>query len=120
MRDDRVYLQHVRDACQKILRYTSDGRDAFLSDERTQDAVIRNLEIIGEAVKSLSTDTKANYPEVHWKQIAGLRDKLIHEYFGGNRTSVGSCSIQIKPFLTVLEHELRRQQGNNETESGNR
>jgi uncharacterized protein with HEPN domain len=50
VKDDRVYLLHVRDACDRILEYTTGGRDAFRTDARTQDAVIRNIEIIGEAV----------------------------------------------------------------------
>ena len=55
---------------------------AFLADTRTQDAVIRNLEIIGEATKSLSTEFKQHFDAIHWKPMAGMRDKLIHEYFG--------------------------------------
>ena len=58
--------------------------DRFLADTKTQDAVIRNLEIIGEATKSLSTRLQEKYPEVPWKGMAGARDKLIHHYFGVN------------------------------------
>ena len=50
----------------------------------TQDAVVRNFEIIGEAVKNLSERLKSNHPEISWKRIAGMRDKMIHEYFGVN------------------------------------
>ena len=82
MRDERVYLLHVLDAIDAILEYTADGRDAFFADRKTQDAVIRNVEIIGQAVKGLSDRTRALQPDVPWRQIAGMRDKLIHEYFG--------------------------------------
>lgn len=82
MKDDRVYLLHVRDAIEAIVAYTSAGRQAFQADRKTQDAVIRNLEVIGEAVKRLSDATKDAHPEVRWHQIAGMRDKLIHDYFG--------------------------------------
>ena len=82
MKDDRVYLLHVRDAIEAIVVYTSAGRQAFQVDRKTQDAVIRNLEIIGEAVKRLSDAIKDAHPEVPWRQIAGMRDKLIHDYFG--------------------------------------
>ena len=84
MKDDRVYLLHVRDAVQRILEYTSEGREAFFQDAKTQDAVVRNLEIVGEAVKHLSDAGKSACPEVPWKRVAGMRDKLIHEYFGVN------------------------------------
>ena len=82
MKNDPVYLQHIRDAAARILDYTSGGRAAFERDSKIQDAVIRNLEIIGEAVKHLSENFRKTYPEVPWKRIAGMRDELIHEYFG--------------------------------------
>jgi len=80
--DQQAYLLHAVDAVDAILDYTSEGRDAFFKDRKTQDAVIRNLEVIGQAVKGLSEETRALDPEVQWRQIAGMRDKLIHEYFG--------------------------------------
>jgi uncharacterized protein with HEPN domain len=82
MKDDRVYLLHIRDAVHRIQDYTRDGQAYFLSDSKTQDAVIRNIEIIGEATKCLSDQLKSQYPEIPWKQIAGMRDTLIHRYFG--------------------------------------
>ena len=82
MKDERAYLLHAIDAIDAILSYTVDGRDAFFADGKTQDAVIRNIEIIGQAVKGISDGTRALEPEVPWRQIAGMRDKLIHEYFG--------------------------------------
>jgi uncharacterized protein with HEPN domain len=54
LKDDRIYLLHIRDALQHILDYTEEGKDSFFEDSKTQDAVIRNLEIVGEAVKNLS------------------------------------------------------------------
>ncbi len=82
MKEDRVYLLHIRDALTNIQEYTSSGREFFFKDKKTQDAVVRNLEIIGEAVKHLSASLTASHPSIPWKQIAGMRDKLIHEYFG--------------------------------------
>jgi len=84
MKDDRIYLFHIQDAIKDILEYTKEGRGAFLKDKKTQDAVIRNLEIIGEATKKLSNPLRLKYPNIKWKKIAGMRDKLIHEYFGVN------------------------------------
>ena len=82
MKDERVYLGHIRDAVNDIEQYTSVGRDAFVAEQMRHDAVIRKLEIIGEAVKQLSDATKERRPEIPWKQIAGMRDRLTHDYFG--------------------------------------
>jgi uncharacterized protein with HEPN domain len=82
VKDERVYLGHIRDAINDIELYTSLGRDAFVAERMRQDAVIRKLEIIGEAVKQLSDATKDRRPEIPWKQIAGMRDRLTHDYFG--------------------------------------
>ena len=81
---NHVYLRHVLDAIRKIRDYTAGGETAFLADTRTQDAVIRNLEVIGEAVKRLDPSLTAKYPEIPWKRIAGMRDKMIHDYLGVN------------------------------------
>jgi uncharacterized protein with HEPN domain len=82
MKDDRVYLLHIQDSLANIRDYTKSGQEFFFKDRKTQDAVVRNLEIIGEAVKHLSDSLTTSYPSIPWKQIAGMRDKLIHEYFG--------------------------------------
>lgn len=67
MKDDRIYLFHIRDAIQHILTYTMSVKDGFFVDRKTQDAVIRNLEIIGEATKRLSTSLKNANPDIAWK-----------------------------------------------------
>jgi uncharacterized protein with HEPN domain len=82
VKDDRTYLLHIRGAIERVVTYTKEGRDAFLGSPITQDAVVRNFEIIGEAAKSLSESFKGNHSGVPWKRISGMRDKVIHEYFG--------------------------------------
>ena len=82
MKDDRVYLGHIRDAIHDIEAYTAGGRDAFMSDRMQQDAVIRKFEIIGEAVKHLSEETTKRRPDILWKRIAGMRNRLTHDYLG--------------------------------------
>lgn len=79
-KDPRVYLLHIRDALECIQRYTADGEKHFLGDERTQDAVIYKLAIIGEAVKKLPKSVREAQPAIPWKHIAGLRDVVIHDY----------------------------------------
>ena len=82
MNRDRVYLQHILEAIGKIELYASVGYEEFMASSHWQDAVMRRLEIIGEAVKHLSEELRHDYPEIPWRRIAGLRDVLIHEYFG--------------------------------------
>ncbi len=82
-RDCKAHLNDILGAIDKIERYTSNMNiKDFSTNELVQDGVIRNLEIIGEAVKNLPDEIKRNYPELEWRKIAGLRDILIHTYFG--------------------------------------
>jgi uncharacterized protein with HEPN domain len=82
-RDSRVYLEDILESTRKITSYTANlSQAAFVEDEKTFDAVVRNLEVIGEAVKKLPEDLRAQHPSLEWKKMAGLRDMLIHEYFG--------------------------------------
>lgn len=73
----------------------------FLQDHKTQDAVVRNIEILGEAAKLLSDEIKRNYPNIPWKDIAGTRDKLIHDYFGVNIDIVWDIAKNEIPFLST-------------------
>ena len=83
MKRDEVYLRHILDAISNIEKFMEDvSKEAFLSNVEKQYAVLRGLEIIGEATKNLSENLKINYPQVPWKEIAGMRDKLVHQYFG--------------------------------------
>jgi uncharacterized protein with HEPN domain len=82
VKDERTYLLHAITAIDAIQSYTIGGREACFADGKTQDAVIRNIEIIGQAVKGISDETRALDGTVPWRQIAGMRDKLIHDYFG--------------------------------------
>ncbi len=82
-KDDLVYLQHILNSIKWIESYVSDiSQEQFLVDHLVQDAVIRQIEIIGEASKKLSNSLKQKYPNTPWKDIAGMRAKLIHGYFG--------------------------------------
>ncbi|MFH1829497.1 MAG: DUF86 domain-containing protein [Pseudomonadota bacterium] len=107
MNRDRVYLQHIHDAAQKIKDYTSVGRDAFMRESFWQDAVIRQLEIIGEAAKRLSEDVRRKHQNIPWRRIAGLRDILIHDYMGVDLDAVWEISQKnIPEFDQEIRHIL--------------
>ena len=96
-RDHKVYLEDILEAIRKIRRFTSGmSSETLARDDRTLDAVIRNLEVIGEAVKRLPEQVRNRQPDIEWKKIAGLRDILIHEYFG----------INVKVVWDVVQHKL--------------
>lgn len=79
----QVFLQHILESIELIeKRIKNVTYEEFINDVDLQDMVIRRLEIVGEAVKNLPADFKRKYPDIPWKKIAGLRDKLIHGYFG--------------------------------------
>jgi uncharacterized protein with HEPN domain len=81
-RDHRLYLQDITASCSKILSYTADmDFETFIADSRTYDAVLLNLQIIGEAVKKLPRDILDRSPDMEWRKIAGLRDIIAHAYF---------------------------------------
>ncbi len=84
-RADWDIVSDIREAIRRILVYTAGMTEAvFMADLRTQDAVMRNLEIMGEAAKNLSDEFREKYPAIPWKSMAGVRDRLIHHYFGVN------------------------------------
>jgi len=83
LKDFKPYLHDILDRIARIRRHVA-GYDyeSFCADEKTVDAVIRNIEVIGEAARHIPGDTRQQYPEVPWKSISGMRDKLIHNYLG--------------------------------------
>jgi uncharacterized protein with HEPN domain len=82
--------------------------EAFLGDTKTQDAVIRNLEIIGEATKNLSAELRAKYLDLPWKGMAGVRDKLIHHYFGVNLDIVWQIVANELPEVAIQVEAIKR------------
>lgn len=91
MKDQGTYLAHILEAIQDIQGYTSAGRDVFMSDRMRPDAVIRKIEIIGEAVKNLSDEVKRLAPRTPWRNIAGMRDQNTARH-AGNPSVVGNKS----------------------------
>lgn len=113
MKDDRAFLGHMFDALTRIADYTARGRDDFLADTRTQDAVARQLEILGEAAKRVSAATRAKAPDLPWNRIAGMRDKLIHGYVGVDLAIVWQVVERDAPGLrnaiSRLLHDVRQE-----------
>jgi uncharacterized protein with HEPN domain len=106
LRDYRAYLEDILEAASAAREYVAGmTREDLAQDRRTRDAVIRNLEIVGEAAKKLPAETKRSHPEVEWKKIAGLRDILIHDYFGIDMDIVWDV-VQNK--LPPLADQVRR------------
>jgi uncharacterized protein with HEPN domain len=103
VKNDVVYLRHILDAIQKIESYVSVGQETFMSTSHWQDAVIRQLEIIGEATKRLSPELRNRYPQIPWKRVAGLRDVLIHDYLGVDISLVWRIT---QTYLPELQHQI--------------
>ena len=102
---DRECLAHIRNAIEKINRYLTGKRESdFMADELIQDGVMRNLEIIGEAVNKLSRELKSFHEDVPWHEISGMRNRLIHGYMDVNLQIVWDTVAKILPeFLATIQ-----------------
>ncbi len=102
-RRESLYLGDIQESCEKILRFTKGMTyKDFVNDDLHFDAVLRNLEIIGEAVKNISDETRQKYPNVKWRKIAGFRDIVAHEYFGINDETVWDIVENEVPALLAM------------------
>ena len=95
---DELYLVHIGECVDRIRNYTSAGRDDFLNDTKTSEAVLRSLQTLAESTKRLSQEVKAPYPEIEWSKVAGLRNVLVHEYLG----------VDLDLIWEVVAHDLPR------------
>ena len=99
-RDELLYLRHILDAMDIVDEYLQDvDEEKFKNTRLIQDGVIRQIEIIGEAVRNVSKDIRKTYPEIPWQDIAGMRDKLIHGYFGVDIEKVWDTAREDLPVL---------------------
>jgi uncharacterized protein with HEPN domain len=106
-RDWRLYADDIIESCAKVRRFISGMTfEAFVADELTRDAVIRNLEVIGEAAKNLPDDVIARAPELEWRKVRGMRDVIAHGYFGLDMKVVWSTATTRLDQLEVAVRKL--------------
>ncbi len=107
--DPGIYIRHIIESIRLIEEYTAGKTEAdFRNTISLQDMVFRRLEIIGEAVKNLPESLKSAYPEIPWKSIAGMRDKLIHHYFGVDIMLAWNAVVQEMPRLKTQMLSIAR------------
>lgn len=108
-RDDSVYLDHIRDAIARITSYVEGISEAtFLETPLIQDPVIRQIQIIGEAARRLSRELQQQTPAIPWKDVMGMRDKLVHDYMGGDLAAVWDTATNDVP---ALSEQLKHRSG---------
>lgn len=103
--DDKVYLQHILDSISLIQKYTKGLRkEKFFENTLYQDAAIRQIQIVGEASKLISQDLKLKHAEIPWRNIAGMRDKLVHDYLG---VDIEAVWLTIDNDLPILAKQIK-------------
>jgi uncharacterized protein with HEPN domain len=112
-KDHVVYLKHILDAIDRIEEYTRGvGYEDFMKTNLVQAGVIREIEIIGEATKRLTQGFKGKYRDIPWKQMAGMRDKLIHDYFGIDLDAVWDTTERDIPILKGSIKDIMEKESN--------
>ena len=108
MKDDSIYIDHILNSINRILDYISGkDREAFEVDLVTQDAVVRQLEVIGEATKQLKNQLRSKHPDIPWSDMAGMRDVLIHDYIDVDLGVVWKTASEDIPDLKALIIKLQ-------------
>lgn len=106
MKEDQLYLTNIKECVERIESYTLEGKEKFMTTLIIQDAVIRNFEVIGEATKRLSETLKTENADIEWRQIAGFRDVLIHDYLKINLNRIWGVIEKDLPLLKQRIEQL--------------
>lgn len=96
MKDEQILFLTMLDSIDRILRYTDIGETAFYDDEKTQDAVLRNFQLIGQVCSDISHETREGHPEIEWSDIIGFRNVIVHDYLG----------LDLPTVWKIIENEL--------------
>ena len=96
MKDDRLYLIHIKEAIERIEEYTEDGEEAFFEDRKTQDAVLRNLHTLAESTQRVSQSLKKKQAQVDWRTISAFRNVVVHDYLG----------VSLERIWDIVENDL--------------
>jgi len=105
MKDDRLYLVHIQEAIRWIEEFTAGGKESFLNDRKTQDAVLRNLHTLSESAKKISPELKSLHPQVDWRSISAFRNVVVHDYLGVDLDQIWDI---LEKDLPVLKQEINR------------
>ncbi len=106
MKDDRVYLQHIRECIEAIQSYTKEGQGNFFSDRKTQKATIRELQELSESTQRLSVTLKDHHPEIPWRDIGGFRNIIVHDYLGLNVSQIWNIIEKDLPHLYTATESM--------------
>ncbi len=107
MRNQNIYLKDIIESINKIIEFVESMTfEEFQEDDKTSSAVIRKFEILGEATKNITDDTRTKYPKIPWKEMAGMRDRLIHSYFGIDYKLVWTTIKNSIPNLKTMIEEI--------------
>ncbi len=105
MKDEKILLEFILEAIDRILRFTEEGETTFYQDVKTQDAVLRNFQTIGQASDDISDETQLAHPEIEWGDIIGFRNVIVHDYLGLDLPTVWSI---IAEELPPLREKIKR------------
>lgn len=101
-KDESIYIEHMLECIEKIIKYIGDDKTAFHQSTLVQDAVLRNLQIMAESSQRVSQETQEKYPEIPWREISGFRNILVHDYLGIDSDAVWSVVENDLPEIKAI------------------